>query len=186
MLNSPLEYCAVRVLQESRAIVGGRRGRVNLLSLDEVLGPFGLRKAYWVFVGDVCSELKRKELHAPQILIPAGRKPGGIGYFVRRRSLSALLYTLRTSDEEDSFQSLGVSKGSTSDSFLDQVLLLMLMGALLGVYRTIKLSEMVSCSSILELIFIPAFASNINFKIQFTIKSNSTQQHRSLRILTLH
>lgn len=40
------------------------------------------------------------------------------------------------------------------DSFLDQVVLLMLMGALLGVYRTSLLSEMVSGSSILELIFI--------------------------------
>lgn len=34
------------VLQEPGAVVGGGRGRVDLLGFDEVLGSFGLRKAY--------------------------------------------------------------------------------------------------------------------------------------------
>lgn len=107
-----------------------------------------------MLAGDVRPELERKELHVLHIFVPARGKPAGVGYFVGRRSLPALHHTLRTSEEEDSFQSLGVSRGSMRDSFLDQVVLLMLMGALLGVYRTRLLSEMVSCSSTLELIFI--------------------------------
>lgn len=84
-----------------------------------------------------------------------------------RRPIPALDKASLTSEEEDSFHSLGVSSRlSINEILFCNFSLLKLMGALLGVSMGSRLSEIVSDSSILEFICMEGKGLDNNFKMK--------------------